>query len=151
MKKKWYYLIYALPIAVIGYLIYNSATVTFEKRIVGKWKLIDVQIENKEINQSNKLTPELQKKLDETKKMFLQEPNILTLQFGEDKKMTIISSKGKTRPYKIIDNEQIDVEDAAGEIAIKKAFSFTFKNKLQIAAIPLENGHSVMMIFEQQQ
>lgn len=152
MKKKLLYLVYISPILIVCYLIYNSMTITFEKRIIGKWKLIGIEIKNDEKNQSHKITPERQKKLDEIKKMFLQENNILTIQFGEDKKMTVISAKGKPRPYKIIENErtEIDVEDAEGEISIKKAYSFTFKNKLQIEIILPEKYCRMVMMFEPQ-
>jgi hypothetical protein len=150
MKKKLLYLVYLPPILIVCYLIYNGVNMTFEKRIIGKWKLIDVQIQKQERNPPSELSPELQKKLEETKKMFLKEPNILMLQFGEDKKMTVISSKGKARPYKIINNELIDVEDAEGEISIKKAYSFTFKNELKIAITLPEKEYKMLMMFEQQ-
>ncbi len=150
MKKKLLYLIYLPPILIVCYLIYNGVNMTFEKRIIGKWKLIDVQIQKQEGSPPSELSPELQKKLEETKKMFLKEPNILMLQFGEDKKMTVISSKGKPRPYTIIDNTQIDVEDSTGEISIKKAYSFIFKNKLEIAITLSGKYYRMVMMFEQQ-
>lgn len=149
MKNKFRYLVYLAPIVIICYLMYNTSIMTFEKRIIGKWKLIAVQIQKQKGSSPSELSPELQKKLEETKEMFLKEPNVLTLQFGEDKKMSVISSKGKPRPYTIIDNQQIDIEDVAGEISIKKAPSFTFKNKLQIAIALPEKDHRMVMMFEQ--
>ena len=149
-KNKWVYLVYVLPVVVICYLAYNGITTTLEKRIVGKWKLVDIVVKDQEKRQLDKLTPELQKKLEEIKKMYLQENNVLTLQFGEDKKMTVISAKGKPRPYKIIEDNLLDVEDAAGEISIKKAFSFTFKDKLEIAITSLENEHTIVLVLQMQ-